>query len=455
MSGDGTFIIDRWAIRSDLPGADFHYVCPRFGAFTETVTWPGQAPLTGRSGPVLARLLALLHGVLGVSYYKCAAAHRIENRTAPDDPAAHAFLEAVYREGLGEFTVRNGLPYPYPLTVDYGGPGEGPAESVSGETVRRGGSQVLVGLGGGKDSHVAFDIAERAGAAPVFFKVHAHLGTASPRDHQGRIGFDRFLDPRLRQVNVEGALNGHVPVTAMNSLIAVIGAHLTGARDVIFANERSADEATAHIDGHGVNHQYSKTLALETLLAEALGPGAPRYFSLLRPVSELWIARHFAALTQHHDSFMSCNRNFRIGNEGRLVWCGTCPKCAFTFLLLAPFIARDRLVGIFGADLLERRDLMPTFEALTGLAPVKPWECVGTVEECRTIVLRFAGDRAWHDAAVIADLAPRLRAAAPDFDADAAWGRLMTPSEAHRVPEPYWSTLKALAAPSTELGVGR
>ena len=57
----------------------------------------------------------------------------------------------------------------------------------------------------------------------------------------------------------------------------------------------------------------------EKLLRHALSDivgGKINYFSLLRSVSELWIARHFATQTQLAWSQMaSCNRNFVFAGE--------------------------------------------------------------------------------------------------------------------------------------------
>ena len=69
-----------------------------------------------------------------------------------------------------------------------------------------------------------------------------------------------------------------------------------------------------------------------------------------------------------------------------VAWCGKCPKCLFTWIILSPFISRERLTEIFGKDLLNDPELKPVFEELNGTAAVKPFECVGTVEEVRACV---------------------------------------------------------------------
>ena len=41
------------------------------------------------------------------------------------------------------------------------------------------------------------------------------------------------------------------------------------------------------------------------------------------------------------------------------------------------------LIAIFGKDLMADKSLRPIYEELNGTAAVKPFECVGTVEEVR------------------------------------------------------------------------
>ena len=83
---------------------------------------------------------------------------------------------------------------------------------------------------------------------------------------------------------------------------------------IAMAVERSASEETVLVDGVPVNHQYSKSLEFERLLAGLVGhidrPGLT-YGSALRPYSELAIARAFAPLTRYHSTFCSCNTVFR------------------------------------------------------------------------------------------------------------------------------------------------
>ena len=101
-----------------------------------------------------------------------------------------------------------------------------------------------------------------------------------------------------------------------------------------------------------------------------------QYFSFLRPLSELQIASLFARYEAYHPVFRSCNVGSKTDS-----WCGHCPKCLFTWIILSPFLTRGQLTAIFGKDLMADASLQPVLEELNGTAAVKPFECVGTVEE--------------------------------------------------------------------------
>jgi hypothetical protein len=123
-------------------------------------------------------------------------------------------------------------------------------------------------------------------------------------------------------------------------------------------------------------------------------------FSLLRPLGELQIAQLFAAgpLEQFAGHFTSCNRSFRHSSAG-FTWCGECPKCAFVFLALAPFVDKTRLEGLWGENLLAKPQLEQTYRELLGLVGHKPFECVGEIEECRQAVRMVVASGKYPEAA--------------------------------------------------------
>ena len=163
---------------------------------------------------------------------------------------------------------------------------------------------------------------------------------------------------------------------------------LSGYRDVVVSNESSASEPNLTYKGVAINHQYSKSLEFERDLQNYLAhqfTDGPRYYSFLRPFTELRISDFFAKIgfEKYKDVFSSCNRAFTDDSQ-HLFWCGICPKCAFVFLALTPFIPREKLESLWGGkNLLLDPGLEYTYEQLLGIEGDKPFECVGEVKEAR------------------------------------------------------------------------
>src|SRR6202035_3278748 len=137
-----------------------------------------------------------------------------------------------------------------------------------------------------------------------------------------------------------------------------------------------------------------KSLRAERLLRSAVTECAPglEIFSVLRPASELAIARAFARMRQYHDAFTSCNAVFRIDPALRAAsWCCDCPKCRFVFLALAPFSDPAHLRAIFGRDLLDDERQFEGFALLTATGGHKPFECVGEEQESLAAIRLLAG----------------------------------------------------------------
>lgn len=408
-------------------------------AFVEELDLPIAKLLSAAERERVDGLLGLLHWIAGVSYYKTAIPRTIECDTGAPPPAVARLLEALYSEGLGEFAYRNGLsslPAPaFPiareatnaaergadgelaaagrgwrdlcsgdLRFDRAPPDEAlPHEAPPHEAPPR---RVLVPIGGGKDSIVALEAVRRSGAEMALFSV----GNAFPIARTAAVAglphliCERRLDPHLLALNEIGALNGHVPVTAIVSCAALLTAALNGFDTVAMANERSASAGNVRAYGIVVNHQFSKSIAAERLLRQALAElaGELTYFSILRGSSELAIARAFARLSQYHSTFTSCNTAFRLDPSRRgNGWCCDCPKCRFVFLMLAPFCEPAHMREIFGCDMLDDESQYPGFAALAGAGEHKPFECVGETGECLIAIDMLSRQPAWREHRVV------------------------------------------------------
>ncbi|TWG90429.1 hypothetical protein L599_003200000290 [Luteimonas sp. J16] len=408
----------------------------------ETVTLPG-APfaLDDARAAAAMRALRLLHLVAGVSYYKAAVPATILVEDGGIDAATGALVEEVYLNGLGEFAYRNGLDLHgrvrFPVSNGVAG-GDAPALGLR--------EHALVAIGGGKDSLVSIEALRALGVGQTVAWIG---GSQLIRACAGRTGLPmlnigRQLAPELFEFNRQGAWNGHIPVTAVNSAILAFAAVVLGVDQVVFSNERSASYGSL-IEGTGeVNHQWSKGWAFERAFAAHLRSHVAadlRYYSLLRPLSELAVARQFAKLDAYDAHFSSCNRNFHLLGERPVNrWCGVCPKCHFVFLALAPFMPKPRLVGIFGRNLLDDPAQVPGFDALLEYRDHKPFECVGEGRESRAAMAALAARPEWREDAVVArfarEIAPQLGADEVDVDA------LLAPQGEHGIPAPLWERLR-------------
>ncbi|MDE1169672.1 MAG: hypothetical protein PW734_00440 [Verrucomicrobium sp.] len=400
-------VYERFEIVEEADGwrFDFHFTLangPRFQPFLFVPKKPGAPP----PDRALLENLAFHAGLAeSISYWKAACPPVLRIEAGDLSPEQTAWWRDLFYHGLGEFFYLNGLISVVDrasfvsFAVKEGGPGPiaCPAEGN------------LVPVGGGKDSLVTLDL-----LAPFHAETDCFFLNPSRAREEGAALFGygpektivarRRLDPALMELNRAGYWNGHTPFSALLGFSAVLAAVLWGKRRVVLSNEASASEPT--VPGTEINHQYSKSWdyerAFSAYVARWLTPSVS-YFSLLRPWNELQIARRFAREERALSVFRSCN----VGSAKDL-WCGECPKCLFVDVLLLPFLSHERRAAVFGpATPLDKPALLPILEELAGVAPVKPFECVGTTEEVLA-ALALAGERPPLAAAFLETHAARL-----------------------------------------------
>jgi hypothetical protein len=408
----------------------------------ETVTVPG-APfaLDGERTAAVERALRLLHLIAGVSYYKAAVPEEIRIDSYAIDADTAALLELIYVNGLGEFAYRNGLNLHGKIRFPVAARDEGEAPALG---LRE---HALVAIGGGKDSLVSIEALRTLGIEQTVTWVGGSqlIAACAARTGLPTLNLGRALAPELFELNRQGAYNGHIPVTVLNSAILALAALLHGVDQVVFSNERSASYGSL-IEGTGeVNHQWSKGWACEQAFGEYLQRHVAadlHYYSLLRPLSELAVARQFARTDRYDAHFSSCNRNFHIlGERPANRWCGVCPKCHFVFLALAPFMPKPRLVGIFGRNLLDDPAQTAGYDALLEFQDHKPFECVGEGRESRAAMAALGMRPEWREDALVERFAREIR---PQLDgAELRIEPLLVIDEEQRIPAALWDRLRA------------
>jgi len=333
---------------------------------------------------LLDKTVQSLFFMAGVSYFKAYPSTNIQIKKGQLDSKAADFFSKTYQKGLGEFFYTNNLD---PRTkVDFPTNTDKP-ETVGDSSVNTG---LLIGIGGGKDSLVSVELLRKNIKDIATWSV-SHRPQLSPLVK--RVGLphywvERTWDRKLLEINQQGALNGHIPISAIIATVGAVVAVLSGKKSVVVSNESSANEPTLHYQGVAINHQYSKSMEFEKdyqdYLSTTVGENV-EYYSCLRPLSEVAIAELFAknGFEKYHDVFSSCNRAF-TSSSNHIFWDGTCPKCAFVFLALTPFVDRSKLENLFsGKNLLLQPDLRQTYRQLLGIEGDKPLDCVGEIKESR------------------------------------------------------------------------
>lgn len=313
-----------------------------------------------------------------ISYYKVVCPKIVEINGYMDDYQMKWYKKLFYN-GLGEFLYTNHIEVSLEDLFDF------EIKGIKNEIpeIKYNGIGNLIPIGGGKDSTVSLELLSKYTDNKCFIinekPVTLKCCEAAGYDKTDICSVKRTIDSNLIELNKEGYLNGHTPFSAIVAFYSYLIAYLTNKKNIVLSNEDSANEPT--VLNTNINHQYSKSYEFEKDFYEYTSTYFKiniNYFSLLRPIKEIQIAKLFSRYLKYHNIFKSCN----VGSKGlEWYWCCNCPKCLFVYIILTPFLNRKELVNIFGEDLLDKKELEETFLELTGNKETKPFECVGTIEE--------------------------------------------------------------------------
>lgn len=341
---------------------------------------------------VLKNLVFNLGMVEAISYYKATCSKKFYIKCGYLNDEQSKWFRKLYYLGLGEFRYKNKINCEEEEFVNFISEGK----ELDLEDFNEDQDGILIPVGGGKDSNVTMELLK-----DKFENVNPFLINGKENSYEciEIAGFEknqivevnRILDKNIIELNSKGYLNGHTPFSAMVAFLSYTICFMLGKKYITLSNENSANES--NLDGTNINHQYSKSLEFENdfryYCKKYLKAGNTEYFSFLRPISELQIAKLFSRFPKYHNVFKSCN----VGSkQSPWVWCGNCPKCLFVFTILSPFIEREKMVKIFGKDLFEDESLKDTLIELCGFGEIKPFECVGTYSEVRFSINKLIKD---------------------------------------------------------------
>lgn len=318
--------------------------------------------------------------VESISYWKAACPQEIVVKSGFLTKAQISWWRDLFIHGLGEFFYRNKINFRASdfLNIIV----ESNSRFKKYNLKKSAGDLVLVG--GGIDSVVTLELLKKSEQRRNIFLLNptrASIAIAKSAGYKNPLVAIRKIDPKLLELNSKGYLNGHTPFSAYLAFLGTFAAALLNFKNVIVSNERSADEGNIRYHGMEVNHQYSKSTRFEKLFREYSRKyinADINYFSFLRPLYELQVAKIFAKFPKYFGVFRSCNTG-----QKENVWCGNCAKCAFSYLALSPFLVPKKLIKIFGSDYFRKKQLVDYFNTLTGVTANKPFDCVGTIAESR------------------------------------------------------------------------
>jgi hypothetical protein len=232
-----------------------------------------------------------------------------------------------------------------------------------------------------------------------------------------------------------GAHKGHVPISLVFALVGTALAIAHNAAYVAIGNEASSS-IPRHTGEYGsVNHQWSKSFEAECAIQEYIhrhiSPSIT-YFSVVRQLTSVGVAKLFAKYPQYFEIFTSDNSVFRIDPaqrpNGR--WSLESPKSLSSFILLMPWLSKYDMLRIFSANLLDEPSLESLFWELTGQIGEPPLDCVGTVKEILTSLNIAAMQHKFTDSYLMDKAQKRGIIVAKDWQTDISALLKLQPEEA-------------------------
>ncbi len=330
-----------------------------------------------------------------ISYWKCACPGKIEIRAGHLDSMQIRFFKDLMINGLGEFYYQNNIDFTKNNFIKI--------TSYSNKKFKskniKASNKVLIGIGGGKDSIVSLELLKKE--KRLCFALNPAIASLNTikKSKCSSVIIKRDIDEKLFKLNNRGYLNGHTPFSAYLAFLSILLAKLYNVKYIALSNERSANQGNLKYLGKTINHQYSKTFSFENKFRKYYKKHIVsniEYFSFLRPLYELQIAKIFSKLKKYHSVFLSCNVaiSTKSGKKKKTnKWCGKCPKCLFVYTILYPFMKLKDLEAIFGSNLHNNPKLLNLLKKLLAIRGyVKPFECVGTFQEINAALFMSKGD---------------------------------------------------------------
>lgn len=383
---DDVFLYKNFSIAEDHTTVSFDYEIKKNG-ITHTLQEILKFPVELSNSDAQQHSLRALHLALGISYYKTFLPSTIQHPYTMGSTEVQ-FWNNIWANGLGEFLYVNKLSRD--MLAEFSVQEGVSFESAHDEAPARNGA--ILGIGGGKDSIVAGELLKEIGVEVTGFVMATGEQLGQTKSVAKTMGVEllvveRFLDKQLLELQEKpGAYKGHIPISLIFGLVGAALAIATHNKYTVVANEASASIPRIEWLGNAVNHQWSKSYEFEKELQKfiitEITPSVT-YFSAVRSLTSVAIAKLFSSYEQYFEVFTSDNYVFRIDPSSRPNgrWSLESPKSLSSFILLAPWLSEGSMWRIFGDDFLDQRSLEQLFLELLGKIGHPPLDCIGTVEE--------------------------------------------------------------------------
>lgn len=257
-----------------------------------------------------------------ISYWKCVCCPNVIVKCGYLNKEQIKWFKKLYYNGLGEYRYINKIDILEQDIMDIFIEMQYKEIKDLSKEARKG---TLIPIGGGKDSTVTLELLKKyrndnycimiGGKEPSLQSAKI----AGYKDNQ-IIEITRTISPELLKLNKEGYLNGHTPFSSLLAFLSYLVAFLINRKYIALSNESSANES--NVEGEKINHQYSKSYEFEQdfeYYSNKYLKAGVNYFSLLRPLNELQIAKLFSKNKQYHSIFKSCNVRKQT-NSMEMVW---------------------------------------------------------------------------------------------------------------------------------------
>lgn len=334
---------------------------------------------------IIDNMLFHIHIALWISYYKLFPTKNLIIETWKIDKNQVLFWKNFYINWLGEFLYKNKISPKW--LFNFVSSSDTNYEKIDFKVKNKS----LIPIWWWKDSLVSIELFKKSWLdfeTVVFWKIDVIKQNCINLVWKKNLLIKRILSDKLFELNKKWYYNWHVPITWIIAFVMQLAMYLYDYKYIVLSNEKSSNYWNLIWEWFSINHQYSKSLDFEIDFWRYVNDYISsdlKYFSLLRWFYEVKIAEIFSNLwKKYFEVFSSCNNNFKINsiwNEKSIIWCNNCPKCAFVYAILRPYISKEETLKIFWKELYDDKNLEILFEELLWISWNKPFECVWEAEE--------------------------------------------------------------------------